>query len=157
MSYTICKYCNKLELVFDNAHKSKSGRLIPLDKQSGLPHQCSESPYTKQQQHQQSGGNIPTEQAQTEAQRDITKTLTTFNNGVQEELLDIINRLTRLENKTDRIANLIYALTGEPIQPRNHDNGTLLDNRYQRNEIQEILSAFLSRSIDEDYTQSGKD
>jgi hypothetical protein len=55
MSNAICKWCNKVELVFDNAYKSKTGKLIPLDKTSGLPHQCASNPYTQLQQQQQEG------------------------------------------------------------------------------------------------------
>jgi hypothetical protein len=53
MATAICKYCNKVELTFDNAFKSKTGKLIPLDKTSGLPHQCAENPYSQQQQQPQ--------------------------------------------------------------------------------------------------------
>ena len=62
MSNAICKWCNKVELTFDNAYKSKTGKLIPLDKSSGLPHQCSSNPYSQLQQQQQEGkavdGNV---------------------------------------------------------------------------------------------------
>jgi hypothetical protein len=55
MSNAVCKYCNKVELTFDPNFKSKSGKMIPLDKMSGQPHQCSGNPFTQLQQQQQEG------------------------------------------------------------------------------------------------------
>jgi hypothetical protein len=53
MSGSVCKYCNKVELTFDQAFKSKTGKLIPLDKTSGQPHQCAENPYSQPPKQQQ--------------------------------------------------------------------------------------------------------
>ena len=82
---SVCRYCNKVELAFDNTFKSKTGKLIPLDKTSGLPHQCSENPYSKQQQPQQP------------QQQEFSTTVTT----VEPTSLKIINA------KLDRIIALL--------------------------------------------------
>jgi hypothetical protein len=42
---SICKHCNVTELVFDSQHKTKSGKFIPLEKSTGLPHNCPENPF----------------------------------------------------------------------------------------------------------------
>ena len=86
---TFCKYCGRTELVFDNAYKSKTGRLIPLDKTSGLPHQCTESPYAQQQQQQQ-------QQQQPQQQVQASTTLVT-----EPTAMKIINA------KLDRIIALL--------------------------------------------------
>lgn len=44
--------CN-VELTFDQARVSKSDRLIPIEKSSGLNHQCKFSQYALQAQQQQ--------------------------------------------------------------------------------------------------------
>jgi len=47
MTTTVCKYCNKVELSFSKDFVSKNGKMIPLNKQTGEPHQCSENPYNQ--------------------------------------------------------------------------------------------------------------
>ena len=57
-------YCRNncgIEICFDS-RKSKSGKSIPIDKSSGLPHQCPKSQYAQQQQ--ESGTNTCAKQAQ---------------------------------------------------------------------------------------------
>jgi hypothetical protein len=124
---SICKYCQKVELTFDNAHKSKSGRLIPLDKQSGLPHQCSESPYAQKQQQQQNTIQTSDYQQQPEQPADYITEIRAMHTLAHVKLDRIIDEIQRLEDKTDRIARLVYALTsGEQSQV---SDGTLLINR----------------------------
>ena len=39
--YNDCRNCGK-PIYFDESHKSKNDKFIPLDKQSGQPHECRE-------------------------------------------------------------------------------------------------------------------
>jgi hypothetical protein len=43
---TYCKWCHKVEITFDQNRKSKSGKLIPIEKASGLSHECESRPRT---------------------------------------------------------------------------------------------------------------
>ncbi|MGH9952235.1 MAG: hypothetical protein ACRD5J_11440, partial [Nitrososphaeraceae archaeon] len=96
-SPTICKYCNKVELVFDSAYKSKTGKMIPLDKTSGLPHQCAESPYAKQQHEYQ-------QQQQTEAPESrIIRDSTTSSTMESQQQLSLNLILARI----DRVIELL--------------------------------------------------
>jgi hypothetical protein len=51
---TYCRYCHKVQITFDQSRKSKSGKLIPIEKSSGLPHECDQRPKTN------GGGNNTT-------------------------------------------------------------------------------------------------
>ncbi|MGH9988766.1 MAG: hypothetical protein ACRD8W_32950, partial [Nitrososphaeraceae archaeon] len=44
-----CHHSCGTEIIFDS-RKSKSGKSIPIDASSGLPHQCKYSNFAKQQQ-----------------------------------------------------------------------------------------------------------
>jgi hypothetical protein len=90
---SICKYCNKTELVFDNAFKSKTGKLIPLDKTSGLPHSCSDNPYNTKQQ-EQSGSLLRANSSQTNFQVSEVQ---------QKELVTMNEKLDRLLNLTEQL------------------------------------------------------
>lgn len=90
---SICKYCNSTEITFDNAHKSKSGKLIPLEKASGLPHNCSENPFTKQQQ-------------QTQVQK--TQSQVQLQPQVQPQPQTIVT-LETINQKLDHLIRLVYA------------------------------------------------
>ena len=81
----ICKYCNNTELIFDNAHKSKSGKLIPLEKATGLPHNCSENPYSK---------------GQTNGSRTRTRTIT-------NESTDLLLQIKLANQKLDTLIELL--------------------------------------------------
>ena len=55
-------YCrNKcgIEICFDS-RKSKSGKSIPIDKSSNLPHQCPKSKYMQRQQEASGSGKVVT-------------------------------------------------------------------------------------------------
>jgi hypothetical protein len=128
---SLCKYCQKVELVFDNAHKSKSGRLIPLDKQSGLPHNCAENPYNTKQQ-EQSGRNIPTNTAQTETTEQqpstdfqvlpelVDKGITAF--SMLSSLIKLVEQnqkeLVTLNEKVEHLTKLVYALSSSQSQSK---------------------------------------
>jgi hypothetical protein len=110
---SICKYCQKVELSFNEAYKSKTGRLIPLDKTSGLPHQCSESPYTKQQSQHVTETAYPSSSSvvtQSTEEQQLTANIALLHK-------DVMDRMLSLENKLDHISRLIYAITnGEQKQ-----------------------------------------
>jgi hypothetical protein len=114
MASTVCKYCNKVELSFSDAFKSKTGKMIPLDKASGVPHQCPENPYTKQQE--QSGSTVSGKIQQTEEQQLVANIA-----SLHKELMD---KMTSIQNKLNHISRLIFAITGEQQKDYN-----LLDNR----------------------------
>lgn len=84
---SICRYYQKTEIVFDENFKSKSGKLIPLDKASGSPHQCAENPYTKQQQQQ------------TQKESSQSPTLPSIE--------QIHNLLASMDGKLERLLNLL--------------------------------------------------
>ena len=44
----LCKYCNVTQIEFDVNRKSKSGKLIPIEKSSGVNHNCKFSVYNLQ-------------------------------------------------------------------------------------------------------------
>lgn len=117
MSGSICKWCNKTELVFDNAYKSKTGKLIPLDKTSGLPHQCSENPYIKQQQQSDDV--------------DVPKLAPSLN------LSEMIHILQSLEQKIDHLTKLVYALSSQSQKQEDnvsHDRNASWQKRRRRKE-----------------------
>lgn len=44
----LCKYCNQVAIEFDVNRKSKSGKLLPIEVASGVPHSCPQNPYNQQ-------------------------------------------------------------------------------------------------------------
>jgi hypothetical protein len=90
---SICKFCNKTEIVFDNAFKSKTGKMIPIDKASGVPHNCSENPYNKQQQ------------TQSPQQAQDAKVVSMY-----EQIPVIVQKLEGLERKIEILVKMVYAL-----------------------------------------------
>jgi hypothetical protein len=110
---SICKYCNKVELTFDKFHVSKSGKMIPLDKNSGMPHQCSENPYSQQQPKQQRQQQAPQEQpkfrdynlSEDSVQRGITAFSMVTNLTILVEQTQ--KQLVSMDAKLDRIISML--------------------------------------------------
>jgi hypothetical protein len=100
----VCRFCGKTEIVFDNAFKSSSGKMIPLDKQSGMPHQRSQSSYAKQHQQQQQQQQSQPQQGQPKQQGQGSTTVIT--QATQNDI--IIKKLDRLQNTVDLLTNLIH-------------------------------------------------
>jgi hypothetical protein len=44
----VCKYCNVVQIEFDVNRKSKSGKLLPIEVASGIPHSCPQNPWNLQ-------------------------------------------------------------------------------------------------------------
>lgn len=105
--------CN-VEITFDPNIKSKSGRLIPVEKSSGLNHQCKFSEYALKQRQQVNGSNgngngkspnysanniehpISSTKAETQIQGPNDKITRTYFNIMVE-------KLTNIESKLDKV------------------------------------------------------
>ena len=104
--------------MFDKYHVSKSGKMIPLNKQTGEPHQCPENPYSKQQQQSQQ----PQQQEQQKytptkdygisspiiSEESVQKGITAFT--MMNDLIGLVEQtqklLVSIDGKLDRLLNL---------------------------------------------------
>lgn len=48
-----CQWCHNVEITFSEHFKSKTGKFIPIEKASGVPHNCPQNPNRQQQQQSQ--------------------------------------------------------------------------------------------------------
>lgn len=114
---TYCKWCGRVEITFSDAFKSKSGKFIPIEKASGVPHKCTANPNNQQQQQQQqSGGNSSSSnQAQTQQQPKQTDYDKSLDNGISafSMMTDLIRlveqtqkQMITMNEKLDRLLNL---------------------------------------------------
>jgi hypothetical protein len=102
-------YCRNncgTEITFDN-RKSKSGRSIPIDAGSGLPHQCPRSSYAQRQQPSEQKGEViassseqPKEPTVTELLHELLYDIAELRKEIKEKL-DV--RLESLDEKVQRV------------------------------------------------------
>lgn len=92
-------YCRNncgVEIGFDS-RKSKSGKSIPIEIGSGLPHQCPKSPYVLQQK-QESSTEKRVKEAQTAGLGQITRKNGVTITELKARVTDILERIVVLES-----------------------------------------------------------
>lgn len=88
-----CKWCGRVEITFSDNFKSKSGKYIPIEKSSGIPHKCTANPNPYQQRQ---NGQQQTQQQQAQQVESVPKMT-----------LEILySKLDEVSSKVDRLLNL---------------------------------------------------
>jgi hypothetical protein len=97
--YYPCRRNCGTQVTFDNAHKSQSGKYIPLEKDSIgqlQPHQCPNR--GEQQQHQEVGSTTTTTTTGDRTAIELSKEIA----AVKAQLLVLVGRLDRLEQELQK-------------------------------------------------------
>ena len=99
--------------------------MIPLDKASGVPHQCSASPYAQQQQQQQQQQSQQVQPTQTQS-NEVKSVQGNDDDGkvssaeqIDSQIDIILSKVQGLIDKVDHLQKLVYAMS-EQRQQQQH-------------------------------------